>query len=282
MGWRSEWKAISDRIGGLSKAAEVFLQFWSNKASDPYGVIKRELLPQARNLFASLEHFLAASKATLPDIATQCLERFMTTRKDLFMADNPGDYQRVQAVLTNLLSFKTEFEYHISDVTAATKRLVERAFLHLCRSIVADQDIRAKWKEAYQAGEPTCEKLGAVHLLLHGIWAFKASAEGERTDLVLGDPLRDLTKVQDSAETMVLTEWKVVRNKKELQEKIHQAYQQAKRYSGGILAGYELARYRYLVIVSEKVLEMPPDIGEDEVTYRCVGIAVDPLPPSRH
>jgi hypothetical protein len=35
-----------------------------------------------------------------------------------------------------------------------------------------------------------CEKLAGVHLLLHGIWAFKVHAAGERTDLVFPQPSR--------------------------------------------------------------------------------------------
>lgn len=282
MNWRTEWKAISDRISGLSTAGQLFLKFWGNKASDPYGAIKKELLPQAQNTFNSIEQFLEVSKVHLPVTAADCAKRFIENKKKLFLADNPGDYPRLQAVLTNLLSFQTEFTYQISDTSAFTKRLVERAFIHLNRSIIADISIKEKWKETFQHGETSCEKLGAAHLLLHGIWAFKASAEGERTDLILGEPLKNLSVVENTAEAMVLTEWKVVKKpKKELEEKTFQALRQAKRYSSGVLAGFELANYRYLVIVSENVLDMPEDIRENEIIYRYVNIAVGPLTPSK-
>ena len=51
----------------------------------------------------------------------------------------------------------------------------ERAFLHLRRLLAVDRDVRAKWKAAYEGkqGEVACEALGAVHLLSHGIYAFK-------------------------------------------------------------------------------------------------------------
>src|SRR3989442_569356 len=45
---------------------------------------------------------------------------------------------------------------------------------------------RAAHYRAFEAGVPACESLGACHLLAHSVWAFKTSAEGERTDLVLG------------------------------------------------------------------------------------------------
>lgn len=282
MNWRTEWKAISDRISGLSTAGQLFVKFWGNKKfEDPYGAIEKELLPQAKNTFKSIEQFLDVSKVHLPVTAADCAKRFIENKNNLFLADNPGDYTHLQAVLTNLLSFQTEFTYQISDTSAFTKRLVERAFLHLNRSIIVDISIKEKWKEAFNHGETSCEKLGAVHLLLHGIWAFKASAKGGRTDLILGGPL-NLSVVENTAEAMVLTEWKVVKNQgKELEKKTSQALKQAKKYSSGVLAGFELANYRYLVIVSENVLDMPEDIQKNEIIYRYVNIAIDPLPPSK-
>ena len=282
MNWRTEWKAISDRISGISTAGLLFLQFWSNKASDPYGSIKEELLPQAQKVFNSIEQFLKVSEAHLPITAVDCAKRFIKSKDTLFSADNPGDCPRLQAVLTKLLSFQTEFTYQISDISAFTRRLVERAFTHLNRSIIADSTIKEKWEAAYSQGEPSCEKLGDAHLLLHGIWAFKASAKGERTDLVLGEPLEDLSQVENTAEAMVLTEWKIVRNSKnELEEKTSQALKQAKRYSAGILAGFELASYRYLVIISRDVLDMPQDIRDNDTIYRYINVAVDPKTPSK-
>jgi hypothetical protein len=48
------------------------------------------------------------------------------------------------------------------------------------------------------------EKLGAAHLLLHGIWAFKVSATGERTDLVPGEKLEITPQVEAASEALVL------------------------------------------------------------------------------
>jgi hypothetical protein len=135
--------------------------------------------------------------------------------------------------------------------------------------------------ESVRSREPTCEALGSCHLLLHGIWAFKTSAEGERTDLVLHEPLNIATnELQRASVGLVLTEWKRVRRVAELPDRLEQAYRQAKRYRQGILAGFEVASPRYLVIVSENRLEMPPPRQEDEVIYEYRNIAVRPLSPS--
>ena len=61
-------------------------------------------------------------------------------------------------------------------------RITERAFAHLQRSIIADDEIRKKWLSAFSDGETKCEKLGSVHLLSHGVWDLKLMLKrGERT-----------------------------------------------------------------------------------------------------
>jgi hypothetical protein len=159
--------------------------------------------------------------------------------------------------------------------------LSERAFVHLKRSIVADSDLREKWKQSFKNGELACEKLGGSHLLLHGVWAFKVDAQGGRTDLILGEPITDLAEAERSAEALVLTEWKVARSDSELSQKLSDAKNQASKYSAGVLAGFELARYRYLVVVTERDVKMPLDDDNGDFVYRKINIAVDPRPPSR-
>lgn len=281
MDWRTEWKTISDRISGFSAAGQIFIQFWSQRSSDTYGTIKKELLPHSQSIFKSIEKFLKISESQLPSTAIDCCKKFLEDNKELFFMTNPGDFPRLQAVLTNIVLFQTEFTYQISDTSFILKRLVERSFIHLNRSIIADIDIRTKWKKAFKDGELSCEKLGAIHLLQHGIWAFKASAEGERTDLILRQPLKDLYEVENTADALVLTEWKLIREREEIRTKSEQALRQARIYSASILGGFELITYRYLILVSKKKLEMPQDIHENNVIYRYINIAVDPSTPSK-
>ena len=153
-------------------------------------------------------------------------------------------------------------------------------FPHLQRSIVADEAFRSRWKAAFEKDEPACEALGACQLLSHGIWAFKTSAAGERTDLVLGN-VTDVTEARQSSEGLILTEWKRVRNTGELQQKAEDAYDQARRYREGILAGFEVSSPRYLVLVSEDHLKVPGARHEHEATYEYRNIAVDPKSPSK-
>ena len=158
--------------------------------------------------------------------------------------------------------------------------LSERAFVHLQRSIIVDDEIRKKWIIAYKEHETKCERLGALHLLLHGIWAFKVDAIGGKTDLVLNEPLSITTIVENTADALVLTEWKIVKAQDELQDKIKEAQKQAALYSSGVLGGIEIANYRYLVMVSEERMKMPDDQVKGIVTYRHINIAVNPDTPS--
>ena len=124
----------------------------------------------------------------------------------------------------------------------------EFAFAHLQRSIVVDEAFRKKWQDAFAAGETVCEGLGAVHLLSHGIWAFKVNAAGERTDLVYAEPLADFATRHRYADGLVLTEWKKAATAKEAARKFEEAWDQARRYAQGVLAGNELTSHRYAVV----------------------------------
>jgi hypothetical protein len=180
-----------------------------------------------------------------------------------------------------LLSFQAEFEYLVSDSESVTKSLVGRAFVHLQSSIAADPKVRQSWIDAFDRGEPACERLGASHLLLHGVWSFKASAEYARTDLVLSEPCTDWDEPRRAAQGLVLTEWKRVVGPDQTDKKADEAFTQAKLYCEQPLAGFEVASVRYLILVSKKrLLPMPEARVRNSVTYEYRNVAVDPDPPS--
>ncbi len=63
-------------------------------------------------------------------------------------------------------------------------------------------------------------------------------------------------------------------------DKIKEASKQARLYSSGVLGGIEIANYRYLVMVSERMMKMPDNRLEGIVAYRHINIAVNPATPS--
>lgn len=57
----------------------------------------------------------------------------------------------------------------LADTQERLRNVSDRAIAHLQRSIAVDEALREKWKTAFDHHETACEKLGAVHLLLHSI-----------------------------------------------------------------------------------------------------------------
>jgi hypothetical protein len=277
---RSEWTAIAARIDGFLSSTRTYLQTLVASRDDPYGGADNVLLPESSRLYAELGQFKDRHSAVLPAPAREALTRFLNEHKEQFKPGWRAGWQGIKRVAPALGSVRAEVSFHLADFGATARRLSERAFIHLQRSIVVAEEIRSAWQRAFAAGETRCERLGAVHLLAHGIWAFKIDAAGERTDLVFADRSVDQSGVEAAAEALVLTEWKKVNSPGERDAKAEEARRQARRYASGSMAGLELQTYRYVVLVSEKHLEPISDLAEGDVTYRHVNIAVDPDVPS--
>ncbi len=172
--------------------------------------------------------------------------------------------------------------FALSDVQAIIRARSERAFSHLRRLIVVDTTTREQWKAALNIGEVAYEKLGAVHLLWHGMWAFKVDAKGERTDLVYQEAVSGGFEEQPFADGLVLTEWKVAKSDSEAARKFGEARDQAKCYAKGVLAGNVLRAFRYLIVVSPDAVPVPDDVEHEAVVYRHINIPVSPASPSQY
>jgi hypothetical protein len=89
-------------------------------------------------------------------------------------------------------------------------------------------------------------------------------------------------EARPAADALVLTEWKVVRGETERESKAEQAYEQARLYASGSLAGFELSSRRYLVLVSDKWprrYRRPPR-SDGNVVYEHIYVEVSPAQPS--
>jgi hypothetical protein len=278
---RSEWAAIAARIDGFLSSTAIYFQSLVASKEDSYGGAKVVLLPESVRIYAALNQFSKRHSSTLPQPAQEALHRFIDEHKEHFKEGSNTGINGIKRVAPALGSIRSEVTFHLADFGVTAKRLSERAFIHLQRSIVVDENVREKWKDAFNKGEVRCEQLGAVHLLSHGIWAFKVDAAGERTDLVFTDNGIKESAIETAAEALVLTEWKKVSSPDVRDAKASEARRQADRYSAGSLAGIELAEYRYIVLLSEKHLEPVEDFKNGDITYRHINIVVDPLAPSK-
>ena len=208
--WNSEWKAISSRIAGIVDASTFLFQ---NSLTDKRGhgsstqILIRNCDETAKAML-SLRRYGEALPMKANDALTRFDEVWSAARhSDGEVPRQPYvDFNQLEARVVMLASIRSELDHLFVDQNAVIRSQVKCAFQHLDRSLVADSEIRQKWINAFKEGETACEKLGAAHLLLHGIWAFKANSAGERTDLNLGSQLIVDDEVIGAARGLVLTE----------------------------------------------------------------------------
>jgi len=283
MSWHREWIAIERSVTDFSEICSDFVSALNANSSDSLGTMKNVILPMAEEIADRITVLGERYKTQLPNNVLELISKLDSVHFDSGYASNTlKNPTAIAHFSSRFQKFCSDFNYLTSDLEGTVVRLTARSFIHLQRSIIADESIQEKWKIAISKNEMACEKLGAVHLLQHGIWSFKVDGIGERTDLVLGEPItdRELNDVYLSAEGLVLTEWKIA-NQLNYLKKYQEAQKQAERYTRGSLASIELKSYRYLVIVSNELLsELPNDIEKEGVIYKHINIAVSPSTPS--
>jgi hypothetical protein len=273
--WQDEWERIGARIEGFEQAVSL-----ANRVR--VFATYEFLLDDLKEVLQIIRQFYTEYDIQLPPFAR---ERLVQLSERIENDQNRYAHHielKVTAAAPLLLSLRSQLAYILKDTEIRARSLVIRALSHLQRLIVAAPDVGEQWNAAFESGEIACEKLGATHLLWHGVWAFKAHAEGERTDLVLGTPLR-IDEARTSAEAMVLTEWKKVLNPSNLKEQHQRALDQAKRYScaSGSLGGFELSARRFLILVTRQQVEVPEPVVIEGVTYEAINVAVAPTSPSK-
>lgn len=275
--WLGEWKLLYERVEGLSRAAGQMRGTLGVNSQDLSSVVRNVIGPATLATIKALLSFRTRFADSLPEGAVLSLSRLDALHVNLTSdAAALGTLQ----VTAGVLATASEVNFCLGDAEIAGQRLVDRAFLHLNRSLVVDPQLQARWKAAFEVDEPACEKLGAVHLLGHGIYPFKTSAAGGATDLVLSKPLTG--EDASAADFLVLTEWKRVVDEDTTVDTAAAARVQATAYTQHVLAGVELRRVRYVVLVSlRQLIACPADVqGAGGVTFRHVNVAVDPDSPS--
>jgi hypothetical protein len=205
----SEWERLSARIRGLITAGELHSALFTN-SQDAMGAMKH-LGEVARAIALDVEAFYSALEPTEIGLRNTIAAFLLKVREHLQAGPNQTQDMRqisLRTLLITVAALESEVSYLLSDHQSSIRSRTERAFEHIQRSIVVDEALRNRWQAAFDEGEVRCEMLGAVHLLSHGIWAFKVDAKGARTDLVYQEPLLDLKPATRAAEGLVLTEWK--------------------------------------------------------------------------
>ena len=269
----SEYLSISSRIKSLCDAALMVAQLNGAFGRALRGQVGA-LADEAAAISEDLQQFFSRHDPSLPATAKPVNLGAAELHKRISSTHTSPDNQ-LELTLENLVKLRL-LDSRILHVLSSSQQqlisLTERALRHLQWTLLCDEDFREKWKTAFKKGEVACERLGMVHLLWHGIFAFKTDGGKARSDLVAGEITREATA---AAEGLVLTEWKLLH--KENPEKIlAKALTQAKAYKSGHLGGTELHEVRYIVLVSEKQQSMPIDVVDGGIVYRYINISVDP------
>ncbi len=277
MAWSERWAAVSARIEGLVRAVELLTAALRVNSSDAFGVGQKWIVPEIEAIKQELRRFSDDCGQELPPAAKASLDRFLAQGWRSLNATEVD----IQAAVPFAV-FRSQFDFLVRDAEAYATSLTELAFEHLRRVLAVDADARRKWQKAFTQREDHCERLGAAHLLSHGVWAFKVSAAGAATDLVFGEPIeREAALIRRTARALVLTEWKRVKSQAELNRKAAEARRQTDAYASGILGDLELRATRYIALVSQQQMDALQDQQKAGVTFRHVVIPIAPETPSR-
>jgi len=280
--WRDEWNAVAARIEGLVAAATFLSQTLLIDKNDPQ-TICHDVRKQAEEIVGLLRTLATKYRKQMPASVSAAIDVFFSGQAKKITSDMYAKVEELRVGPSSLAFLKCQIDYLLADLSAVTRRRSDRAFLHLQRSILADSDINDKWQRAFDTRyEPNCEKLGAAHLLLHGIYAFKITSEHERTDLFFNDRPLDELNLSAIVDAFVLTEWKCIYERDDYRSKAAQARTQSDLYTAGVAAGMELTDRRYIILVSqEDIPELSRlDSIDNRVEYKHLNIVINPGSPS--
>lgn len=275
--WMQRWKVIAASVVGLQECLRPYFATVGTVGRDNHGIGNSLIIPEARALFREMQAFRDSYRSALPPDAVTALSALLAKHGETM--ERCSGLAGAGTAVCILAVIRGAMEVHLSDHEWIGCSITERAFSHLQRSIVANASVRETWQNAFHEGETDCEKLGATHLLAHGIWAFKIDSAGARTDLVYNKPFDTSEAMRTAPHALVLTEWKIATDAT-VGSQFESAVRQAELYAAGALADLELTRTRYIVVVTKKGAQPLADTTSDGVLYRFVNIAVDPDTPS--
>lgn len=269
--WEQLWRALARRLDAWNMVVATYLQQVEHMPTDS--------MQEAANLALDYEAGQILDGIRGLDLPPSLRQTITEVERRLGPLINVTQGKRVLAHRwVVLMALRAPLDTSLAGSEEPRRRLVDRAFLHLNRTLTVDATARATWLAAF-AQEPRCEQLGALHLLSHGVFAFKADATSGRTDLILGEPLM-LTDEVRAADAVVLTEWKLVRPGDNANQKALEAKAQIERYASNELAGFELRKHRYVVLVSRSPLGLATSELDGDVTYHYANIVIEPATPS--
>jgi hypothetical protein len=256
--WQDDWHSIATEVEALRGAILGFIASIERVNHDIYKELtNRTFIPGFRAVEQRMRDFMRTHGVVIPAPAAEMLPRLLAEDAPAFT--NAQGLAGAALLATWLTSICARIAPLLENEDVIHAHVVERAFLHLQRLIVADSSVRSVWQGAFDSGEIECERRGGVQLLHHGIYGAKMNSTGERTDLVLGTQLAVTDQLRRATSAVALTEWKIVRNVAQLDAVIDGARNQLVLYGRGSLAGFEIATIRFVVTVTEDLCAVRSD-----------------------
>lgn len=138
MSWVTEWSALSNRIQGMIDAAHFHFLTVRDPRTENHAVFLHVLKPHSEEIYNAIQTYLDTYRSSLSSAEIDSIQRFNKAWSNLLREASWTKLSDIQSAMALLASFKSEFSFHMADVQAISRRLTERAFVHLQRSIVAD------------------------------------------------------------------------------------------------------------------------------------------------
>jgi len=284
MNQTEDWKLVQIEIESFKDAFKIACLGNNNGSRLHFTATNKSLCEFAEHIYEIIKVFSTTYTGSLADIPRKKIDDFLNDYPQGYICQNDGEGTVIRNEVVKFTTLGSTIGSLLNDIDIKYIPRIERAFAHLQRLLIADDDFRYKWRNAFNTkrkGERECEKLGGTHLLWHGIYAFKADTPGARTDLVLSSSINpELAK--QSADVLLLTEWKIAKNRNDYEKKRIAGIEQAAIYSKDPLLGFELSHTRFVVVVSTEKYGHEPDIvNKDNIRYVVKNIAIDPATPSK-
>lgn len=263
------WRGIRARIIAVTEAGKALVVTASAKITNADEAFTQFLTPSLNRIANEILSLKEAPPASAT--AASVLEDFKHN-PDGLSAGTPSE--KFNFKLAKLIDFMIKMDAALDDGSIRLAGLVERSILHLNALIVADDTVRSAWQRAFEKGEVACERLGHAHFMVHGLFGVKAASAGAATDQTIAS--QSLREVRAAFDGIVLTEWKKVTDRSNLEPKQEEGLAQAKEYCDGPLSLFVLSRQRYVILVSEGWMPERDSAKIGDCTYHFRNIVVKP------
>jgi hypothetical protein len=298
LSWENKWLEYQDRIDACITSIEQLNSMKSHDAGR--GAWTHFTLPYFCELYIDIKSNISQFPIEIKDVLERVFNNPLNEQIESLTKDKQvgNDYTYYANIITFLHVLKSKVNSLLNNSDSKTIKKVEYSLILLNKLLEISKLEKEEWWNAWESKRPeeSCERLGHILLLKNDVWSAKIGAKGSKAEGVSGQEtdlcILDISsedrygelnqsEVRRAGVQIVLTEWKVVKECDKLEGIIASAKKQLKRYSKGITYGLGLEKTRYIILVSQKSLNIQSnEIIEDGITYKIRNVIIAPKSPS--